>query len=127
MLSTKITKIISVIMLAVMLTITVSNVAMAATDFGTIISSTENKINRQNDANVQDIGGRIIGFIQVLGVVAAVIVLVWLGVKYITASPEGKADYKGALVPYVIGAILLALGPTIAAGIFNAITKTNVS
>ena len=33
--------------------------------------------------------------------------LVFLGIKFVTASPEGKAEVKKSAVIYVVGAILL--------------------
>ena len=36
----------------------------------------------------------ILGIVQAVGMSIAVIILVWLGVKYIMASPDGKAEIK---------------------------------
>ena len=49
----------------------------------------------------------IIGIVQVICYAAAVIMLVILGVKFITASPEAKADIKKSAIMYVIGAIIV--------------------
>lgn len=49
----------------------------------------------------------IIGVIQAAGMSIAVIMLTIIGIKYIMASPEGKADVKNQLSPYLIGCILL--------------------
>ncbi len=49
----------------------------------------------------------IIGIIQAVGMSIAVIMLTIIGIKYIMASPEGKADLKQQLFPYLIGCVLL--------------------
>ena len=50
--------------------------------------------------------GNIIGIVQFLCYAAAVI-LVMLGIKFMTASPDGKAEVKKSAVIYVVGAILV--------------------
>ena len=66
---------------------------------------------RPQDSNavgtIRDISGIILTVIQVVGVAVAVIMLVWLGIKYIAASPNEKADIKKGAVIYIVGAILL--------------------
>lgn len=61
-----------------------------------------------------DATGAISGTVSnVLGVVtyicyaAAVIMLIYLGIKFITASPDGKAEVKKSAIIYVIGAVLV--------------------
>ena len=49
----------------------------------------------------------VIGVIQAVGMSIAVIILVWLGVKYIMASPDGKAEIKKQAFGYILGAVLL--------------------
>lgn len=38
---------------------------------------------------------------------AAVILLIMLGIKYMTAAPDGKAEVKKMAITYVIGAVLV--------------------
>lgn len=67
---------------------------------------------------------RIMGIVQYICYAAAVILLIVLGVKFMTASPEGKAEIKKSAVIYVIGAFLV-----FAAGLILGIiasTSTNV-
>lgn len=53
------------------------------------------------------IGGVILGVFQAVGTVIAVVILVWLGIKYIMASPDGKAEIKKQAFGYILGAVLL--------------------
>lgn len=56
---------------------------------------------------VEDPLGSVIGGIQAFGAIAAVVVLIIIGIMYVTASPEGKFELKGKLLPFMIGAVLL--------------------
>ena len=49
----------------------------------------------------------IIGTIQIIGTVVAVITLMVLGLKYMMGSVEEKASYKKTMIPYLIGAVLV--------------------
>ena len=50
---------------------------------------------------------RIVSFIQIIGVVMSVVVLVVLGIKYMMGSVEEKADYKKTMIPYLVGAFMV--------------------
>lgn len=57
--------------------------------------------------SVQNIGGYILGVAQVIGMVVAVVMLVVLAIKYISAAPNDKAEIKKHAVVYIVGAIVL--------------------
>ena len=57
--------------------------------------------------DIQDMGNKIVGILQAVGTVIAVVILIVIGIKYIMGSAEEKAEYKKTLMPYVIGAILI--------------------
>ena len=64
----------------------------------------------------------IIGIVQVICYAAAVIMLVILGVKFIIASPEAKADIKKSAIMYVIGAIIVFAAGALLGVILNLST-----
>ena len=68
---------------------------------------------------VQQTANRIIGIFQFVGTAAAVIILVFIGIKYMSAAPSEKADIKKSAVIYIIGAVLLFAAPNVVAIIFN--------
>lgn len=51
--------------------------------------------------------GVILGAIQMIGSLVAVICLIVLGVRYMMSSVEEKAEYKKTLLPYFIGAMMV--------------------
>jgi hypothetical protein len=87
------------------------------------LSPNEIKQTDPNGTGIQDIAGKILGVINAVGVVLMVLVLAVLGVKYLMGSVEEKADYKKAFVPYIVGAALIGLAPTIANIIYTFVTS----
>ena len=71
--------------------------------------------------DIQDLGGRILGILQTVGVVLSVIILVVLGIKYMMGSAEEKAEYKKTMIPYLVGAVLIFLAPTIANTVYSLV------
>ena len=57
--------------------------------------------------DVSNIASMVIYVIQIIAFAAAVIMLMFVGIKFLTASPEGKAEIKKTAVIYVVGAVLL--------------------
>ena len=52
-------------------------------------------------------GGRIVGMIQILGTIVSAGTLIIIGIRYVLASADEKAEYKERMLPYIIGAVLL--------------------
>ena len=72
------------------------------------------KNNMKNVGNVNVSGTKtqklinsVIKIVRVAGSGVAMIITTWIGVKYILASPQEKADYKKEMMPLLIGAIVL--------------------
>ena len=68
---------------------------------------------------IKDLGNKVIGILQTVGVVLSVLILVILGIKYMMGSAEEKADYKKTMIPYLIGAACIFLAPTIASMLYS--------
>ena len=90
--------------------------------YGTTIGNVDISPDTTNTDNVTSIGNKIMGIIQVVGILAAVIILMVLGIKYMMGSAEEKAEYKKTMMPYIIGAILIFAAATIANAIYNFAT-----
>lgn len=96
----KVTKIISIIL--VVMTILSAFSMVFATG-----PSVPQPSNPSGATKVNDLAGGVMYVIQIIAFTAAFIMLVFLGIKFITASPEGKAEIKKSAVIYIVGAILL--------------------
>lgn len=69
--------------------------------------------------DIMDLGNKIIGILQTVGIVLSVVILIILGIKYMMGSAEEKAEYKKTMIPYLIGAAFCFLAPTIANVVYN--------
>ena len=69
--------------------------------------------------NVSGVMGQALYIMQVVGMGVAIIMLIVLAIKYISAAPGDKADIKKHAVVYVVGAIVLFA----ASGILGIVKK----
>lgn len=65
-------------------------------------------VSSGTQSEFDDVGSVIFGVIQGVGIGISVIILVIMGIKYILASVEEKAELKSSMITYIIGAIFLA-------------------
>ena len=75
-----------------------------------------------NDITSEKIQSRaqiVMGIVNVVGVITSVVILMILGIKYMSSSIEEKAEYKKTFIYYVLGAVLLFVAPTLANIIYN--------
>lgn len=75
-----------------------------------------------NDITSEKIQSRaqiVMGIVNIVGVISSVVVLMILGIKYMSSSIEEKAEYKKTFIYYVLGAVLLFVAPTLANIIYN--------
>ncbi len=73
--------------------------------------------------DIQNLGNRIIGVLQAIGIVVSVVVVIVLGIKYMMGSVEEKAEYKKTMMPYLIGAALIFAASTISLMVMNFLTE----
>ena len=96
-----------------------ASIVCAATDIGGV--SIDPKT--ENTGDITKVGNKIMGILQVVVVLIAVIILMVLGIKYMMGSAEEKAEYKKTMIPYIVGAILIFAAATIANAIYNFVSK----
>ena len=68
-------------------------------------------------------GRKIVTILQTVGVVASVVVLIVIGLKYLLGSVEEKAGYKKSLMPYLVGAGLVFTASLIAQVAYDFFSK----
>ena len=74
-----------------------------------------------SENKLKEKAGVILGFINLIGIAISVIVLALIGIKYMLGSVEEKAEYKKTMIPYLVGAVLIFLAPTIANTVYTLI------
>ena len=110
-------KILSIVLMALTILSVVCSVALAysPTDIPTNASIETSGINT--------LAGKVFSALRIFGTIASVLILAVLGIKYMTSSPEGKADYKANMVPYIVGAVLLFGATNVASLVYNALNS----
>ena len=58
-------------------------------------------------------GNKVIGVINKIGSIVAILGLLVMGIRFMLGSVEEKAQYKETMMPYVIGAFLLYSAPKV--------------
>ena len=115
-------KIMSIVLIAIMLVASISSVALADTVTDVLNDMTNKNTSTNTTDGLTSLGGNIAAIVQVVGIVIAVIVILVIGIKYLVASPEGKAEYKKTMIPYLVGAVLIFAGTTIVNVVYQAVT-----
>lgn len=91
---------------------------------GTVLAYNPSSITGTQTGNafnkVKTVGQKVLGIVQVVGTLAAIITLIILGIKYMVGSAEEKAEYKKTLMPYLIGAIFVLGATNITSWIYTA-------
>ena len=116
----KLTKILTVVLLVAMIIVAVSNV-FAAVDPANIINQIE---GAETNANVETgsiavMAGTVIAYLRNAAVIIGVIIIIILGIKYMTGSVEEKAGYQKSFVPLIVGIVVVVAATSIASFLFG--------
>ncbi len=77
-----------------------------------------------NDVAANDmvnVVGRILGLIRNIAVVLAVVIIAYLGIKFIMGSPEEKSEYQKSFIPLVVGIVVVVGAVQIATMLFGVV------
>lgn len=86
---------------------TCSHASVYSSEMQGLIKESENFTDATNSVDkVNNLIATIITSIRIAGVAVAVVILLVLAMKYMTAAPGDKADIKKSLINYVIGAVI---------------------
>lgn len=92
-------------------------------DVGSMISSFTPNTDTEAAKTVNTVGQNVVGIIQVVGIAVSVGMLLFLGMKYVKAAPDEKANIKQASVIYIIGAVVLFAAVNIVKIIYTMATE----
>lgn len=102
-------KIIAIVLITILAVVTLTQSALALDQQAAMNVNQFDKLGDESGAatSMQNIIGAMITIVQVIGMGVAIIMLIVLAIKYISAAPGDKADIKKHAVVYVVGAIVL--------------------
>jgi len=93
----------------------VATLSLGSMAFADIVSSTPTSPG----GKAENIATSVMGIAQWVGIVVGVVMVVWVGVKYLMAGAGEKAKAKETLIPMLIGALLVMLAPAIINAIYT--------
>lgn len=99
--------------------VTLLSISMSVFATGSALDPKSITASYGTDTGLQNKAGKIMGMIRNVAAIAAVIIIMVLGVKYMLGSVEEKADYKKSFVPLIVGIVLVVAATQIASFIFN--------
>ena len=114
MLSKKSIKILSIVLLVVMFLVMLGSTVLAV--------EVPKAADYTPEGDISTTVSKVLGIIKWAGIVAAVGVAMFIGIKYITSSPDGKAEVKKTLLIYVGGIVILLSASAIVAAIQTNLT-----
>lgn len=79
--------------------------------------------NQQVTSTTQNIMGTIINTIRIVGTGIAIIMISYIAIKYMSAAPTEKAEFKKSATAYIVGAVILFASSNILAVIINFATE----
>lgn len=75
-----------------------------------------------NMGTAKTLGGKILGYIINIAAVSSVVIIAFMGLKFMVGSVEQKAEYKKHYIPLIIG-MFLVLGSSTILNIFWSTTS----
>ena len=100
-------------------------IAVSSTVFALTPDEMSANIGSTTSNTITKFGQNLMGVLQTVGVIVAVLILIVLGIKYMMGSSEEKASYKKTMMPYFIGALLLFGASTFAGMIIDLAKSLN--
>jgi len=114
----KTVKLLSILMIVAIVTLTVSAPVFANGTQATV-DGVKEKITYGDASSMQEIAGKILGFIRNIAIVGGVVIIAVLGVKYMMGSLEEKSEYKKSMIPLIVGIVVVMGATTIAKLLFD--------
>lgn len=113
-------KIISIMLVVIMLFAVTTNVL--GTDTGSLLGQLRDNPNATVDSpELMAKVANIMSIIRTVAIIAGVIALMIIGVKFIIGSAEEKAEYKKSMVPLIIGIVVVMAATQIITMIVGAL------
>lgn len=118
----KVIKIVSILLMILMIIATLSTSVFADE---IKLSSFKADDNSKASESITSVIAALISVVQVVGMGVAIIMLVMMAIKYISAAPSEKAEIKKGATIYIVGAIILFAASGIL-GIIKNFAESNV-
>ena len=111
-------KILAILAIAILVVSFMTTNIFAASD---VLDKLTNDVEAANvdTSKISTTAGKVIKAIRNFAIIASVVILVILGIKYMIGSVEQKAEYQKNFVPLIIGIVLVVGATSIASFLFG--------
>lgn len=99
--------------------------AMSTTVFATVGDFTVTVTTPDGGGDVADKVSDVLGIVRWIGFIVAIVMVMYVGVKYLTAGAGQKAEVKSTMVPMLVGAAMVGLAPTLVNWIWDIFKTGN--
>lgn len=106
-------KIFAVVLMAMLVVFSVSTFSYADTP-GQVISGINANMSGIKTEGMKSIAGRVLGLLQIVSAILAVILIAYLGFKMVLGSANEKADVQKQFIPLIIGVTIVFAATSIA-------------
>lgn len=119
----KFTKILTIVLLVSMIVMSATSVFATGTTAKGVIDQIEDKASTTtvDTTSIAGTVGTIVAYLRNAAIIIGVIVIIILGIKYMTGSIEEKAGYQKSFVPLIVGIVVVIAATSIASFLFSAI------
>lgn len=109
-------KIFAVVLIAmlVVFSVSTSSYADSAKDVKDVIGGINADTSGINSQGMKTIAGRVLGLLQIVSAILAVILVAYLGFKMVLGSANEKADVQKQFIPLIIGVTIVFAATSIA-------------
>ena len=102
--------------LIILLFITISTVEATS-----VIGDIQNNMKQNTSVSnsVVSTGKTVMGVLDIIATGIAILMILYIAIKYMMSAPEGKAEYKKTATVYEIGAVIIFIAPKLASAIMK--------
>lgn len=110
----KIITIITILFLIMLLFNTTVEASSVVSDIKSNISTGTSVSN-----SVKSTGKTVLGVLNIVATGTAIVMLLYIAIKYMISAPDAKAEYKKTATMYAIGAVIIFIAPKLARMVIN--------
>ena len=114
----KTVKIIAILLLISTMVMVTMPVFAGASDLITDVTK-DVTIDKDNAVGLATMAGKVISMIRTIAVIGGVVIITFLGIKFMMGSAEEKAEYKKSFMPLIIGIVVVMAASQIATMLFG--------
>ena len=122
----KLSKILVVLMIAVMLVAVAQPMVFATSSAESIAEGIKGDVSTVDSTKLQSVASKVLSVIQVATVILAVILVAVFGFKFVLGSAQEKADYQKSFIPLIVGVVVVFAASSIAKLIMILIFQSQI-